>query len=50
MDGDLVKQLILQLPNFVGLLVALYLMREQNLALMELVRECNARNHASTTE
>ncbi len=43
---ELIRTVVFGLPNFVGLLVALYMMREQNLALMQLIRECNERNAA----
>ena len=43
-NTELLKFLILQLPNFLGLLIALYLLREQNIKLMELLRDCNKRN------
>lgn len=44
MDGETVKLVVAQLPNFLGLIIALYLMREQNRALLELLRQCNERN------
>lgn len=43
-DADLLKLVIVQLPNFLGLLIALYLQREQNRALLEELRRCNERN------
>lgn len=49
-EGDLIKLIVLQLPNFLGLLIALYLMREQNKSLMELIRECNEQKALRTSE
>jgi len=43
-QDDLLKLVVVQLPNFLGLLIALYLQREQNKALLEELRRCNERN------
>lgn len=49
-DPELVKLFFVQLPNFAGLLIALYLMREQNRALLELLRQCSEQKLATTSK
>lgn len=50
MDFEFVKYLILQAPNLIGLIIALYLMREQNKELIRLLRECNAAKNGENGE
>jgi hypothetical protein len=46
MEGDLLKLMILNLPNFLGFVALAVFMREQNKALLEELRRCNERNEA----
>jgi hypothetical protein len=45
---ELVKTIVANLPNFIGLVYAVYAMREQNNRLMDLLRECYGLNDKVT--
>lgn len=50
MDDQLLKLMIVNLPNFLGFVVCVYIMNKQNMALLDLLRECNERNEGSEGE
>lgn len=43
-DAELIKLVVLNIPNFLGFVLAIALMHKQNQQLLELLRECNERN------
>lgn len=44
MTDDLIAQIFLQLPNFLGLFYAVWILKEQNLSLLSTLREERARH------
>lgn len=50
MADELLKTLILQLPNFVGLVVAVYILAKQNARLMDTLIEVCRKNECEEKE
>jgi len=50
MDAETIKTIVLQLPNFFGLLIALYIMWQQNQQLIQLVRDCSERKQSDRSD
>lgn len=49
-DAELLKLVVLNIPNFLGFAISVFLMYKQNQQLLELLRECNERSSTETIE
>lgn len=47
-DADLIRLVVVNIPNFIGFVVALVIQYKQNQMLIEFLRECN--DHRNSTK